>query len=97
MSTSAEPPDLLDRPHRLLGSFGIGADDSLGCRRLQHHHRDRVRDHVVELAGDAPALELDRLLRAVFGRRLGERSATGQRVGLACARRRARRPRATTQ
>ena len=36
--------------------------------RLQHHHADRVGDHVVQLPGDPGALLLDRGLRALESR-----------------------------
>jgi hypothetical protein len=50
------PARLLDGADRLERGFRASLQDFLRGTRLHHHHRDRVRDHIVELAGDACAL-----------------------------------------
>ncbi len=46
----ALPGGLGDRRERLPGAVGVGVDEPLPGRRLDHHHADRVADDVVQLA-----------------------------------------------
>ena len=57
---------VLDRANRLQRPLGIGAQYLLGGAGLDDHHSERVGDHVVQLAGDAAALGLDREARLLL-------------------------------
>ncbi len=46
----------LDRVQRLADRGRVGVEGAPGAAGLEHGHRDRVRDDVVELAGDAGPL-----------------------------------------
>ena len=47
---------LLHSRQRRTGAVGVHVEHRLGRPRLHHHDADRVRDHVVHLAGDSRAL-----------------------------------------
>ncbi len=53
----------LDRPQRSLGTLRLAIHHRPCGAGLNHHHRDAVRDHVVELTRDPRPLAVGRLAR----------------------------------
>ena len=77
------------------GAVGMAAQRGRGALRLHHHHREAVRDHVVQLTGEAGAFGSDGELRALVAaraRRLAARSSIVLRYSAAGSRAVAERP-----
>ena len=86
ISASASVPAVPDPRRGLLGALRVAGQDPAGAARLDDHHADAVRDHVVHLARDPAPLAGDRLLRLALALLGGERRRLVQLGGVARAR-----------